>query len=184
MNKNVKNPRGGADKGHILSRKAFTLIELLVVVLIIGILAAIALPQYTKAVEKSRIAEAKVIIKSLKDQQQICAVQYGPYADECGQDLFSTMSIDLSGTPIKCPVDADNDTDCYRTQNYDVYMGGPFINLRRNSGTEYILSATSFPEAGADGMGPYSAVINCYPWGAVCKKIGAKEGDTNYYLDY
>ena len=56
-------PDNAPGKGHLA---AFTLIELLIVVLIIGILAAIAVPQYNKAVEKSRAVEALTLINSLQ----------------------------------------------------------------------------------------------------------------------
>ena len=61
-------------------KKAFTLIELLVVVLIIGILAAIALPQYQVAVEKSRAAEALVNLKYVQDAWTLYLLENGPHA--------------------------------------------------------------------------------------------------------
>ena len=59
----------------------FTLIELLVVVLIIGILAAMAMPQYFKAVERSRMAEAITIMDSIVKAQRRKFMQTNRYAD-------------------------------------------------------------------------------------------------------
>ena len=69
--------------GIMLSNKrcGFTLIELLVVVLIIGILAAVAVPQYQKAVRKARIAEAEIVLKAFVDACDMYILQHGNYDD-------------------------------------------------------------------------------------------------------
>ncbi len=61
------------------SNKAFTLIELLVVVLIIGILAAVAVPQYQVAVTKARIATILPILKAMADAQESYYLSNGSY---------------------------------------------------------------------------------------------------------
>ena len=63
-------------------KKGVTLIELLVVVLIIGILAAVALPKYELAVEKSRAAEPLAVLRSLQNAQEVYYMANGSYATD------------------------------------------------------------------------------------------------------
>ncbi len=66
-------------------KKGFTLIELLVVVLIIGILSAVALPQYQAAVDKSRFSTLMALGNSFKNDQELFYLANGRYSEDLNE---------------------------------------------------------------------------------------------------
>ena len=105
------------------NKKAFTLIELLVVVLIIGILAAIAVPQYQKAVLKADLHRGVSLVESLYQAQQAYYLAHGDYA------------WDIDALDISIP----KDSSCEKGESgktvsyYDCDFGRIYVNTNESA---------------------------------------------------
>ena len=89
-------------KGCFCSKAGFTLIELLVVVLIIGILAAVAMPQYQKAVEKSRLAEALTTIKYILQMAEVAYLEDPNHVPDLSRFELSGGEWGAENAPAYC----------------------------------------------------------------------------------
>ncbi len=92
----------------------FTLIELLVVVLIIGILAAVALPQYRKAVWKSRLAEAATVSRALIEGMELYKLEHDitDPVDFINGSMDNTALLDITVGPFDCTEREDFYSPC------------------------------------------------------------------------
>ena len=144
----------------IKKNAGFTLIELLVVVLIVGILASIAIPQYFKAVEKSRIAEAMSVMATIKSAQERYLAGSGAYASDLN-------NLDISYSNLTTAV-----------VSLRYFNGG----LSTTAGTSYVLTLTrtttnssvttrygSYSVAVSVPASPVATISNCP--GASCDEL-------------
>ncbi len=152
----------------------FTLIELLVVVLIIGILAAVALPQYQLAVDKARFMEIVEMGRALKNAEEVYYLANGEYT-------YAIDSLDIE-RPQKIKDEAQ----------FDRY-NNRLVGYKRGSDTaNYPRIVFYYDHAQVNDSEPAAGSIFCY--GAtkraekVCKSIGVLKGEydtegisNNYY---
>lgn len=120
-------------------KKGFTLIELLVVVLIIGILSSVALPQYTKAVEKSRATEAQTMLGNLSTAEQIYQMSTGNFTG------------DLSVLDLQLPGVGSAQTNTVSTKNFKFLITTPAA--ANGTATTFAAEARRITSAGANATG-------------------------------
>lgn len=135
------------------SRKTgFTLVEILIVVVILGILAAIVIPQFTNASESAKASSLITQLQSIRSQLELYQVQHnGNYPDLSTDWTRFTMYTDVAGT-----------TNATKTTvfKFGPYMQQPPVNAFENSSTTAAAAAAGVGWTYASATGAIKAVMS------------------------
>ncbi len=116
-------------KKLLKDESGFSLTELLVVIVIIGVLAALAIPKFLSVITKAKSTEAKLMLKQIYNLQESYYLEKDVYSKELGVLGFQTEKLVTEGGPAR-----------YK------------IEIPEASATEFLASATAVVDFDKDGV--------------------------------
>lgn len=125
---------------QILSKaKGFTLIELLVVIVIVGVLSAVAIPQFLNQVRRSRTAEAQAALTEVGRASEVYRLDFGVYPETYdnikpgGDNKDKYMNDPWRAPNYQTPVASARSTSAPQALRWDTTStGAPYINRSGN----------------------------------------------------
>jgi type IV pilus assembly protein PilA len=122
------------------NRKGFTLIELLIVVVIIGILAAIAIPKFASTKEKAYVTAMRSDLRNMMTAQESYFSDYGTYSQTTGnlkgfsQTTGVHVAIEAASTDGKGWYASSTHNALQSTQTCAIAVGAPASSKGLNEG--------------------------------------------------
>ncbi len=160
---------------NFITAHGFTLIELLVVVLIIGILAAVAVPQYKMAVAKSRFSEMILLANAIDRAKTVYYLANGTYPHD-----FSLLDIELSG----CKLNSERSTCNFNQKKFTCAIYDSWTHCFTDGEINFYTIAP-FTSTAARSRRQCAALKTDTFANQLCKQIGghtpASQGNYNWY---
>ena len=130
-----------------LSKEGFTLLELMVVVIILGVLAAIAVPSFQSQYHQSKSAEAQALLRDIAAKQDAYKAEFGQFLNVSDSWTFSNRR------PSNAPLDSFGYTD-WMGGGDAIYMAWNQLGFRPQSAVRYgYITVAGLPGTAPDSLG-------------------------------